>query len=209
MIPLRCRGGSFLHGAAVGRVVFAAGAAGAVAAISRRECMSILPRRDFAASRRRERCVPHFLFVLAKRKRWRPAKRKAAFWVRVGSLMHLECVHPFWCMTGLAAASVSALPALLSAARVVMAGLHLQPHERVAKQNARRRCRVSASVDGYASGICGNPKENDLLPQFCTGVFSLWTVNGPFLFWQDQKKNGGFKCFCGGTPQLLSGTDDQ
>ena len=26
----------------------------------------------------RERCVPHFLFVLAKRKRWRPVKRKAA-----------------------------------------------------------------------------------------------------------------------------------
>ena len=23
------------------------------------------------------------------------------------------------------------------------------------------------------------------------GVFSLWTVHGPFLFWQDQKRNGG------------------
>ncbi len=32
----------------------------------------------------------------------------------------------------------------------------------------------------------------------CTGarqsVFSLWTVHGPFLFWQDQKRNGG--CIC-------------
>ena len=26
------------------------------------------------------------------------------------------------------------------------------------------------------------------------GVFSLWTVHGPFLFWQDQKRNGG--CIC-------------
>ena len=25
-------------------------------------------------------------------------------------------------------------------------------------------------------------------------VFSLWTVHGPFLFWQDQKRNGG--CIC-------------
>ena len=28
----------------------------------------------------------------------------------------------------------------------------------------------------------------------CTGArqrFSLWTVHGPFLFWQDQKRNGG------------------
>ena len=37
--------------------------------------------------------------------------------------------------------------------------------------------------------------------QLCTdvqscdqSVFSLWTVHGPFLFWQDQKRNGG--CFC-------------
>ena len=34
--------------------------------------------------------------------------------------------------------------------------------------------------------------------QLCTyvqscdqSVFSLWTVHGPFLFWQDQKRNGG------------------
>ena len=41
--------------------------------------------------------------------------------------------------------------------------------------------------------------------QLCTnvqscdqGVFSLWTVHGPFLFWQDQKRNGG--CICPAIP---------
>ena len=66
------------------------------------------------------------------------------------------------------------------------------PHERLAKRNARRGCRVSACFARYALGIYRAAKEKDLSQQICTGVFSLWTVNGPFLFWQDQKRNGGF-----------------
>ena len=41
----------------------------------------------------------------------------------------------------------------------------------------RRRQEVCASADRPAEAF-----------------FSLWTVHGPFLFWQDQKRNGG--CIC-------------
>ena len=60
----------------------------------------------------------------------------------------------------------------------------------------------SASHPAAPVGESSQIRRHHLTPtpvqQLCTdvqscdqSVFSLWTVHGPFLFWQDQKRNGG------------------
>ena len=46
-----------------------------------------------------ERLNPPFLFGLAKEKRAVHGPKRKRFWVRVGTLMHLEFVRSFWCLS--------------------------------------------------------------------------------------------------------------